>query len=58
MKKASELCVLCDVDIGLFIFSGRGRLHEFCGGDRSENREVYVVGTIASQPQWSLILYS
>ncbi|KAF7123180.1 hypothetical protein RHSIM_Rhsim12G0097400 [Rhododendron simsii] len=26
MKKASELSVLCDVDIGLFIFSSRGRL--------------------------------
>ncbi|KAI8533399.1 hypothetical protein RHMOL_Rhmol10G0006500 [Rhododendron molle] len=33
MKKASELSVLCDVDIGLFIFSGRGRLYEFCSGD-------------------------
>ncbi|KAG5556985.1 hypothetical protein RHGRI_007295 [Rhododendron griersonianum] len=34
MMKASELSVLCDVDIGLFIFTGRGRLHEFFGGDR------------------------
>ncbi|KAG5556983.1 hypothetical protein RHGRI_007287 [Rhododendron griersonianum] len=34
MKKASELSVLCNVDIGLFIFSGRGRLHKFFGGDR------------------------
>jgi len=33
MKKASELSVLCDVDIGVFIFSGRGRLYEFCSGD-------------------------
>ncbi|KAI8528000.1 hypothetical protein RHMOL_Rhmol12G0117700 [Rhododendron molle] len=51
LKKASGLSVLCDVDIGLFIFSGRGRLHEFCSGDRSEKREVAVVVTIASQPQ-------
>ncbi|KAI8527529.1 hypothetical protein RHMOL_Rhmol12G0082700 [Rhododendron molle] len=34
MKEASELSVLCDVDIGLFIFSGHGRLHEFCSGNR------------------------
>ncbi|KAF7123501.1 hypothetical protein RHSIM_Rhsim12G0068800 [Rhododendron simsii] len=27
MKKASELSVLCDVNIGLFIFPGRNRLH-------------------------------
>ncbi|XP_058193538.1 uncharacterized protein LOC131310498 isoform X2 [Rhododendron vialii] len=51
MKKASELSVLCDVNIGLFIFSGCSRLHEFCSGDRSEKREDPVVGTIASQPQ-------
>ncbi|KAG5521279.1 hypothetical protein RHGRI_033734 [Rhododendron griersonianum] len=36
MKKASELSVLCDVNIGFFIFSGRSRLHEFCSGDRQE----------------------
>nr|AQM52293.1 FLC1 [Monotropa hypopitys] len=33
MKKARELSVLCDVGIGLFIFSGRGKLYEFCSGD-------------------------
>ncbi|KAF7139849.1 hypothetical protein RHSIM_Rhsim06G0134900 [Rhododendron simsii] len=37
MRKASELSVLCDVDIGLFIFSGRGRIHEFRSGDSSGN---------------------
>ncbi|GFS33033.1 AGAMOUS-like 6 [Actinidia rufa] len=34
MKKARELSVLCDVEIALFVFSGRGRLYEFCSGDR------------------------
>nr|WAO97432.1 MADS-box transcription factor 29 [Lonicera japonica] len=33
MKKARELSVLCDVDVALFIFSGRGKLYEFSSGD-------------------------
>ncbi|KAM6554666.1 hypothetical protein CsatB_015428 [Cannabis sativa] len=32
MKKAHELSVLCDVEIGLIVFSGNGRLYEFCSG--------------------------
>ncbi|KAF4347893.1 hypothetical protein G4B88_011252 [Cannabis sativa] len=34
MKKAHELSVLCDVEIGLIVFSGNGRLYEFCSGHR------------------------
>uniref|UniRef100_A0A5B6YXS2 Putative MADS-box domain protein n=1 Tax=Davidia involucrata TaxID=16924 RepID=A0A5B6YXS2_DAVIN len=33
MKKALELSVLCDVEVALFVFSGRGRLYEFCSGN-------------------------
>lgn len=33
MKKSHELAVLCDVDVALFIFSGRGRLYEFSTGE-------------------------
>ncbi|KAL4577099.1 hypothetical protein LXL04_013202 [Taraxacum kok-saghyz] len=29
MKKSYELSVLCEVDVALFIFSGKGRLYEF-----------------------------
>ena len=29
LKKASELSVLCDVDVALIIFSSRGKLFEF-----------------------------
>ncbi|XP_024023309.1 truncated transcription factor CAULIFLOWER A isoform X2 [Morus notabilis] len=29
MKKANELSVLCDVEIGLIVFSGSGNLYEF-----------------------------
>ncbi|KAG5223179.1 MADS-box protein FLOWERING LOCUS [Salix suchowensis] len=32
-KKARELSVLCDVQIALLIFSGRGKLHEFSSVD-------------------------
>ncbi|KAI3722186.1 hypothetical protein L2E82_33215 [Cichorium intybus] len=35
MKKSHELAVLCDVDLGLFIFSGGGRLYEFSTGERA-----------------------
>ncbi|KAK1427882.1 hypothetical protein QVD17_16589 [Tagetes erecta] len=34
MKKAHELTVLCDVDLALFVFSGRNKLYEFSTGDR------------------------
>ncbi|KAK9048443.1 hypothetical protein SSX86_032593, partial [Deinandra increscens subsp. villosa] len=33
MKKAHELSVLCDVDLAVFVFSGRNRLYEFSTGD-------------------------
>jgi hypothetical protein len=29
LKKAYELSLLCDAEVGLIIFSGRGRLFEF-----------------------------
>ncbi|RRT37797.1 hypothetical protein B296_00059194 [Ensete ventricosum] len=29
LKKAFELSVLCDVEIGLIVFSPRGKLYEF-----------------------------
>ncbi|XP_020572942.1 MADS-box protein CMB1-like isoform X2 [Phalaenopsis equestris] len=30
LKKAYELSVLCDAEVGLIVFSNRGRLFEFC----------------------------
>ncbi|XP_048434761.1 truncated transcription factor CAULIFLOWER A isoform X2 [Pyrus x bretschneideri] len=32
IKKARELSVLCGVEVGLVIFSTKGRLYEFCSG--------------------------
>ncbi|KAF7150296.1 hypothetical protein RHSIM_Rhsim02G0126600 [Rhododendron simsii] len=48
MKKASELSVLCDVDIGLFIFSRCGHLYEFCSGDSLDfsERNGYLKGAV------------
>jgi hypothetical protein len=34
LKKAYELSVLCDAEVALIIFSNRGKLFEFCSGQR------------------------
>lgn len=34
LKKAYELSILCEVEVGLIIFSSRGRLFEFCSSPR------------------------
>ncbi|KAK1258998.1 hypothetical protein QJS04_geneDACA015450 [Acorus gramineus] len=33
LKKAYELSVLCDAEVALIIFSGRGKLYEFCSSN-------------------------
>ncbi|KAM1744747.1 hypothetical protein ACFX13_011706 [Malus domestica] len=33
IKKARELSVLCGVEVGLIIFSAKGKLYEFCSGE-------------------------
>uniref|UniRef100_A0A5B7ANY3 Putative flowering locus C n=1 Tax=Davidia involucrata TaxID=16924 RepID=A0A5B7ANY3_DAVIN len=33
IKKARELSILCDIEVALIIFSSRGKLYEFCGGN-------------------------
>ena len=37
MKKARELSVLCDAEVGVIVFSGTGRLYEF-----ASSRSPYV----------------
>ncbi|XP_065873820.1 MADS-box protein FLOWERINGUS C-like [Euphorbia lathyris] len=34
-KKARELSVLCDIEIGVIIFSGSGKLYQFCNSSNS-----------------------
>ncbi|KAL2519726.1 Agamous-like MADS-box protein AGL31 [Abeliophyllum distichum] len=34
LKKAKELAVLCDVEVGVFIFSSRGKLYHYCSTNR------------------------
>ncbi|KAG5521996.1 hypothetical protein RHGRI_034269 [Rhododendron griersonianum] len=54
MKNASDLSVLCDVDIGLFIFSGHGRPFEFCSSDR-QNSSTFVVANAVLERRRSII---
>ncbi|GFY99951.1 AGAMOUS-like 13 [Actinidia rufa] len=35
IKKARDLSILCDVEVGLVLFSSGGKLYEFCSGNRS-----------------------
>ncbi|WOK92293.1 MADS-box transcription factor 5-like isoform X3 [Canna indica] len=37
LKKALELSVLCDVEVALILFSGRGRLFQFCSSSSVMN---------------------
>ncbi|GAA0168787.1 MADS box transcription factor [Lithospermum erythrorhizon] len=39
IKKAKELSILCDVDVGLLIYSARGKLYSFSS---SNNRLLYI----------------
>ncbi|XP_016449898.1 MADS-box protein SOC1 [Nicotiana tabacum] len=41
LKKAFELSVLCDAEVGLIIFSPRGKLYEFASSSMQEIMERY-----------------
>lgn len=41
LKKAFELSVLCDAEVGLIIFSPRGKLYEFASSSMQEITERY-----------------
>lgn len=38
LKKARELSVLCDAEVGVMIFSSTGRLYEFSSSRSAENQ--------------------
>ncbi|KAK8939806.1 Floral homeotic protein AGAMOUS [Platanthera guangdongensis] len=42
LKKAYELSVLCDADVALIIFSGRGRLYEYANNSVKGTIERYM----------------
>jgi MADS-box transcription factor len=51
MKKARELSILCDVQVALIVFSSRGKLYEFCSGNRQRAFlffSIYVCSFYAS----------
>lgn len=46
LKKAKELSVLCDLDIGVIIYSCRGKLYQYCS---SNNRLVILFFLLSSR---------
>ncbi|GJT44868.1 MADS-box transcription factor 23-like protein [Tanacetum coccineum] len=42
LKKAKELAVLCDAEVGLVIFSSTGRLHEYASSSMDKVTERYT----------------
>ncbi|CAN6572439.1 unnamed protein product [Malus baccata var. baccata] len=58
IKKARELSVLCGVEVGLVIFSTKGRLYEFCSGSRKKKDVVHSMkgdGTYVYKAQYNLV---
>lgn len=43
LKKAHELSVLCDAQIGLIVFSERGKMKEFCSDPPSRFRDFLII---------------
>ena len=41
IKKAKELAILCDAEVGLVIFSSTGKLYEFAG-NRFEKKKILM----------------
>ncbi|CAA7407148.1 unnamed protein product [Spirodela intermedia] len=50
LKKAHELSVLCDAQIGLIVFSERGKMKEFCSDPPSRFREFLIIFPSDSEP--------
>ncbi|KAJ3674140.1 hypothetical protein LUZ60_006132 [Juncus effusus] len=58
LKKAKELAILCDAEVGLIVFSSTGRLYEFASSTmkstiarytRTKEEHIQVVNPVASQ---------
>lgn len=55
IKKAKELSILCDADVGLIIFSSTGKLSEY-SSSRFRTSVIYLFIGSASGPQGLLFL--
>ncbi|GJT21727.1 agamous-like MADS-box protein AGL15 [Tanacetum coccineum] len=51
LKKAHELSVLCDAEVGIIVFSNTGRLYEFCSTSMRGIIDRYNVATEPSTSQ-------
>ena len=46
LKKARELSILCDAEVGVIVFSGTGRLYDFANSrcSLSSKRKHFLIG--------------
>ncbi|EXB44878.1 MADS-box protein [Morus notabilis] len=58
LKKAYELSVLCDAEVGLIIFSNRGKLYEFCSGPRNGLLKKAYELSVLCDAEVGLIIFS
>ncbi|XP_077249254.1 agamous-like MADS-box protein AGL14 [Tasmannia lanceolata] len=42
LKKAFELSVLCDAEVGLIVFSARGKLYEFANSKSLNDAKIHL----------------
>ena len=56
LKKAFELSVLCDAEVGLIVFSPRGKLYEFASSRFLIDRSL-LISSILFFPTFKLLLY-
>lgn len=45
LKKAKELSILCDAEVGVIIFSSTGKLYDYASNSRLASSSVFFLST-------------
>lgn len=61
LKKAKELAILCDAQVGLIIFSSTGKLYEFANNrlfiDFYFNYDIIIITALASSFNYFILVF-